>query len=322
MVFKNGQYGLGYYADGGGAPVMEMASGRQAVKLNLCALIPELGEERKPWRRTRARKARGKRRKPRGPEYPKELEGADFTSEREDGSRWEGTSTGSAPSSRDTTAGSDIDMESVATIREESEEGGGSSSESWGGSEGEAEWGDGAEEDEDMSEEEQEEAGRKRGWWIMDTVNANSWGGMAGAVKGRGALDFLHRTVADVVMVQETKLSNEGKQGAAYRAARRAKWNLWAPVAAVTEKGYSSAGVAVAARVGFGVRACELPQGVEFDHTRIAHRHIGIMCRGGVHVFSVYLHTAQGLSESNKELLRQLARLVKMVRGPWVIGGG
>ena len=233
------------------------------------------------------------------------------------------TSVGSASLSGESAEASEVDMESVATVKDgsgEEDDASASSWETWGSLGEEGETGDDKECDEDVSEDEQEEAGCNRGWWIVDTVNANSWGGWASAAKGKGALDFLRRTVADVVMVQETKLSNEGKQGAAYRAASRAKWNLWAPQAAVTEKGYPSAGVAVATRVGFGVRACELPQSVEHDNTRIVHRHIGIMGKGGVHMFSVYLYTAQGLSDANKELLKQLARVVKLVRGPWIIG--
>ena len=66
---------------------------------------------------------------------------------------------------------------------------------------------DAVSDDEEMSEAEQEEAGCGRDWWLIDTVNANSWGvGEAEGTKGRGALDFLPRNNADVVMVPETRL--------------------------------------------------------------------------------------------------------------------
>ena len=320
MVFKVGPQGLGYYKDeerkrGG----MEGHQERRGIKLSLSTLIPAPGEARELQKRKRRRQAGRRRRKP-----ARKRNGCDEIGEvgSEEGavdSQWDTTSVGSESLRADTTEGSEVDMESVATPSEGSL-GEVDPTDEGSTSEDEEGWGDGDDNEEDMSEGEQEGTGKKRGWWIIDTVNANSWGGMAGLVHGRGALDFLHRTAADVVMVQETRLADEGRRGAAHRAARRAKWNLWAPAAAVTEKGYPSAGVAVAARVGFGMAATELPQRIQFDRTRIAHRHVGIMCRGGVHMFSVYLHTAQGMSEHNKELLRQVARVVRLVRGPWVIG--
>ena len=52
----------------------------------------------------------------------------------------------------------------------------------------------------------------------------------------------------------------------------------------------------------------------EYDRTRVGGRHVVILCRGGVHIFSVYLQTAQGRSDLDKEVLRLLARLVKMAK--------
>ena len=108
--------------------------------------------------------------------------------------------------------------------------------------------------------------------------------------KGKGALDFLQRTAADVVMMQETRLVEAGKREAAYRAARRAKWNLLAPEAATTGKGYTSAGVAIATRSGFGMAGGSSAKDRAHDPTRIVGRHVGILCRGGC-TFSVYTCT-------------------------------
>ena len=42
---------------------------------------------------------------------------------------------------------------------------------------------------------------------------------------------------------------------------------------------------------------------------------------GGIHCFAVYLVTCEGMSERNRALLLDLARLIKAVRGPWVVMG-
>ena len=44
-------------------------------------------------------------------------------------------------------------------------------------------------------------------------------------------------------------------------------------------------------------------------------------CKGGFFAVSCYLHTREGLSERNVDLLHQLAALVTTLDGPWVIGG-
>ena len=224
--------------------------------------------------------------------------------------------------SQETSIATDVDMESVGTPSGHSGVGSNDSTEDEEGTEPDPSSAEVESSDEEMGEDEQEETGRGRDWWLVDTVNANAWGGgEAEGTKGRGALDFLQRTAADVVMVQETRLVGAMKREAAHRAARKAKWNLLAPEAATTAKGNTSAGVALATRVGFGMAGGEAMESGEHDRTRVEGRHVGILCRGGVHIFSVYLHTAQGLSDPNKELLKQLARLVKMTRGPWIIGG-
>ena len=171
-----------------------------------------------------------------------------------------------------------------------------------------------------MEEEEQEDAGSKRGWWLFDTVNANAWGSEETQGRGKGALDYLRRTNADVVGIQETRVTTKEKCATGMGAAKKAKWKTKLVEADVTCKGYSSAGVAVACRSHFGMTDPHV-DGIEYDRARIAHGHIGAVCRGGIHCFSVYLHTCEGMTGRKRALLLELSRLVKAVRGPWVVMG-
>ena len=156
------------------------------------------------------------------------------------------------------------------------------------------------------------------GWWLFDTANANAWGVEVAQGKGRGALDFLRRTQADVVGLQETRVATSQRCAEGMAAAKKAKWKTRLREADVTGKGYASAGVAVACRSHFGASDMGGSE-VEHDRARIAHLHIGAVCRGGMHCFSVYLHTCEGMTARNKELLLHLALLIKAVRGPWIV---
>ncbi len=45
------------------------------------------------------------------------------------------------------------------------------------------------------------------------------------------------------------------------------------------------------------------------------------MCKGGLHVVSVYLHDAEGLTQRNLDILQSLAGTLQAIRGPWVVAG-
>ena len=236
MVFKKGPAGLGYYDDPGGraAEGNEEKVG-QAVKLSLTVLIQTPEEAREQQRKVpRRRRPPGRRRKPRKRKAGWESKDEDATSAT--GSPRAGSSTSSSVSQA-TSEEDDVDMESVAT------EGSGSygrlseTADDEEATDSESTPEELEIDEEELSEGEQEEAGGSRDWWLFDTVNANSWGGEAEVAKGKGALVFLQRTVADAAMMQETRLVEAGRREAAYRAARRAKWNLLALEAATTEKG-------------------------------------------------------------------------------------
>ena len=51
-------------------------------------------------------------------------------------------------------------------------------------------------------------------------------------------------------------------------------------------------------------------------------RRTGAICRGGVHLASVYLHTSVGASAPcNLDLLEAAAAVLRSLQGPWILGG-
>ena len=103
-------------------------------------------------------------------------------------------------------------------------------------------------------------------------------------------------------------------------AARKEKWKVKLVEAHIAETRYISARAAVAGKSHFGMTDPHL-DGFMYDNTRIAHMHLGAVCRGGIHLISVYLISCEGMSERNRGILLDLARLIKAIRGPWVVMG-
>ena len=58
---------------------------------------------------------------------------------------------------------------------------------------------------------------REAGLFAIDTVNPNAWG---------AGVDYMNRTAADVILVQEVKLPEGDPCDATEQAARNAKWKL------------------------------------------------------------------------------------------------
>ena len=50
-------------------------------------------------------------------------------------------------------------------------------------------------------------------------------------------------------------------------------------------------------------------------------RWVGTLCRGGVHLISVYLFFGEGLSCRNIDLLQAIAGVIGELRGPWILAG-
>ena len=54
---------------------------------------------------------------------------------------------------------------------------------------------------------------------------------------------------------------------------------------------------------------------------RIGAARVGVIVKGGVHSFSLYLKDGEGMSDANAAILTQLAAAIAAVRGPWIVGG-
>jgi len=150
------------------------------------------------------------------------------------------------------------------------------------------------------------------GLWAIDTANANS---------SHTALPWLQRSSADICCIQEMKVLDEGKLQACVARARGFKWRLHLSEARRTAANLASGGGAVGVRSGFGSTDNTdvlIPEG--YRH-RIVLTHAAAVCRGGLHVGSVWLRHSEGPTEENLGILQALADAVHTLRGPWVVGG-
>ena len=121
-------------------------------------------------------------------------------------------------------------------------------------------------------------------------------------------------------MLQELRLrANECHQ--AERTASQAKWSLSVEPAADTVAGSTSAGVGVAVRSHLGMAPPRQPMRFEQLRSRVQVRWMSSICRGGLHLISVYLWTAEGLSVRNLDLLQCVAGVLANLRGPWLLAG-
>ena len=78
---------------------------------------------------------------------------------------------------------------------------------------------------------------RASGLWAVDSVNFNAW---------PGGLEYLRRSAADFLVMQETKVAAGDAVAAAAQTARNSKWSLALAPCRVTDCGGKSSGVAVA----------------------------------------------------------------------------
>ena len=105
------------------------------------------------------------------------------------------------------------------------------------------------------------------------------------------------------------------------RTAAGQGWHLAGGLARITDKNGVSSGVAVAARGHMGLAQTLKPLAPEADVTRFCVRWLGAVCRGGIHLVSVYLHDAEGLSQANLDILHGVAGALAELQGPWRIAG-
>jgi len=155
---------------------------------------------------------------------------------------------------------------------------------------------------------------RDQGWWTVEAVNPNAW---------PAAREYMHRTSADVVLVAETKVPAQ-ETALAEQVARGDKWNVALQPCVVSAVGGRSSGVAVGVRKHIGLSMPTSFEAAEHYQMpgRFTLRRIGAICKGGVHVGSVYLKDTIGVhAQHNLDTLHGMMLALKAVRGPWCVGG-
>ena len=155
---------------------------------------------------------------------------------------------------------------------------------------------------------------RSQGWWAVDCANPNSW-----ATAGE---TLLPRSTADVLLIQETRIFIPDRIQAAERRSRATGWSpVFTPAHALPSSNLGSGGCAVLRARGGGI--CSTNQGAvskQYAH-RICMAWVDGVLKGGMHFASVYLRTSEGLTAANMAILEELAVALKVVKGPWVVGG-
>ena len=152
---------------------------------------------------------------------------------------------------------------------------------------------------------------REAGLWAFDTFNPNC---------GNKALDYLGATAADACFFQEMKCKVEDLDQQARTAAGQG-WRLAGGPAKVTAKDGVSSGVAVAVRghLSLAQPVTALEPGA--DATRFCIRWLGSVCRGGLHLISIYLRHSEGLSLANLDIVHSVAAAISDLKGPWLVAG-
>ena len=144
--------------------------------------------------------------------------------------------------------------------------------------------------------------------------NANTWKSLQ-RVLATAASDGTH-----VLLGQEHHLLADKIPDASQWALARGWFSLWLPAQPTAEG--SSAGVAVFARTAFGLVPLEPERGGMAVHP---HRVLGAVLQlpsgEELDIFSVYLHTATGISGDNIPLLADLGGRLRSSPRAWLAGG-
>jgi len=155
---------------------------------------------------------------------------------------------------------------------------------------------------------------QSRGLFAVDSSNANSW--------ETAKSHILAVSAADVVLAQEVRMVGDAGVSAVKTSGRALGWNCCASPAVPNAAGPASGGCAVAARRGTGIT--EHADGEDFPFVfrhRFHMAHVSTILRGGIHIGSIYLKDAVGLDEGNMDVLQAVAGLLKVLVGPWIVGG-
>ena len=152
---------------------------------------------------------------------------------------------------------------------------------------------------------------RKLGLWAFDTANANTWSTLQ---------QYLGLTSADAVLAQETKVEAGDPLASSESSLRTNGWRGKLHQCAHGPAGGPSAGTAVMTRHYIGMAGPD-SQCLYGDSPRFQLQKVGIGCKGGMHVGSLYLNDKVGPKAAvNLALLEELAACLRCIRGPWLIG--
>ena len=126
---------------------------------------------------------------------------------------------------------------------------------------------------------------------------------------------------ADALLIQEHHVVGEHACATIEASSARRRWRLSMQPAVCTPGGGASAGIAFAVVKQTGLApSCELPRADAISH-RLGVRHWGAVCRGCIHLLSIYLYDGEGLSPRNLDILQEVAFVVARLRGPWCLAG-
>ena len=151
---------------------------------------------------------------------------------------------------------------------------------------------------------------RSKGWWAFDGINPNAL---------NGADNYLALSGADFAAVQETRVE-EAKVKEKERSMEMRGWTMAIAPCLKGGGGGNSSGVAVACRNHVGMAESfedsKLPASLR---GRFSVKHLGAVCKGGIHFASGYLHCTVGLKHpANQEYLQAAAGVLRSLRGPWI----
>ena len=149
------------------------------------------------------------------------------------------------------------------------------------------------------------------GLWAVDTFNANAWNSL---------FEYLRRTSADAVVGQETKLFAGDSVSSAESSLSTNGWRGRVEPCNRGPAGGASAGTLVTAKrcIGLSQPLCGQIEG----KGRFQMQHVGAVCRGGLHLGSVYLVDKVGpASPQNLAILDMIAEYLRLLHGPWILGG-
>ena len=153
---------------------------------------------------------------------------------------------------------------------------------------------------------------RSLGLWAIDTANANVMSTLMTYVRG---------TSADAFLGQETKVLTGDPVRSAEDALSSCQWRASIQPCGLGPAGGPSAGVAIGVRQHIGLGQPD--SGPMFRaNPRLLLRKMGAVCRGGLHLGSVYLRDVVGPTDAaNLAILDELAGCLNVLQGPWVVGG-